>query len=151
MFGLTKCIDTCHSWEYVQRSGRELQANKYITPFLSRLTRLSSTQKYPLALPLTMSSNRNHPFSHIPPLLALSAEIRNQIYDYLCHRAAPIHLSFYHDTESNTPKPVIPFASNITIPTALFLTCRQINAEASSVFYSTNTFFINRRTKFATL
>ncbi|KAI0569079.1 hypothetical protein Alg130_11797, partial [Pyrenophora tritici-repentis] len=79
----------------------------------------------------------------------VSAEIRNKVYDYLCHSTDPIRLYFYQDATSNTPKPVVPFASNTSIPTAFFSTCRQVNAEASSAFYSSNTFLLNRQSKFA--
>jgi len=103
---------------------------------------------------VTTTSRSSHqlrpPVPNIPSFLTLPAELRNKIYHHICHRPSPIRLYFYQDPKSNTPKPVVPYASNTTIPTAFFLTCRQINAEASSVFYSTNTFLLNRTSKFAT-
>ncbi|KAI2481050.1 hypothetical protein Ptr902_08076 [Pyrenophora tritici-repentis] len=87
--------------------------------------------------------------SHVPSFVRVSAEIRNKVYDYLCHSTDPIRLYFYQDATSNKTKPVVPFASNTSIPTAFFSTCRQVNAEASSAFYSSNTFLLNRQTKFA--
>ncbi|PZD29770.1 hypothetical protein A1F96_04894 [Pyrenophora tritici-repentis] len=81
--------------------------------------------------------------------VGVAAEIRNKVYDYLCHSTDPICLYFYQDATSNTTKPVVPFASNTSIPTAFFSTCRQVNAEASSAFYSSNTFLLNRQTKFS--
>lgn len=97
------------------------------------------------------SSERSNPaVPNIPSFLALPAELRNKIYHHICHRPSSIRLYFYQDPLSNTPKPVVPYPSNTTIPTAFFLTCRQINAEASSMFYSTNTLLLNRTSKFAT-
>ncbi|KAI1533262.1 hypothetical protein PtrSN002B_010394 [Pyrenophora tritici-repentis] len=81
--------------------------------------------------------------------VGVAAEIRNKVYNYLCHSTDPICLYFYQDAASNTTKPVVPFASNTSIPTAFFSTCRQVNAEASSAFYSSNTFLLNRQTKFS--
>ena len=98
-----------------------------------------------------MACGRGHVVSRVPTFLELPAEIRNKVYGYLCHSAGPIRLYFYQDPESNTPKPVVPFASDTTIPVAFFLACRQLNAEASSVFYSENIFLLNRRTRFASL
>jgi hypothetical protein len=83
--------------------------------------------------------------------LELPAEIRNNIYGYLCHSAAPIRLYFHQDPDSNTLNPVVPFTFYTETPVALFLTCRQLNVEASSVFYSENVFLLNRRTRFASL
>lgn len=104
-----------------------------------------------LAATTSYNSEKSKPAApDIPSFLALPAELRNKIYHHLCDRPSPIRLYFYQDPESNTPKPVVPYASNTTIPTAFFLTCRQINAEASSLFYSTNTFLLNRTSKFAT-
>ncbi|KAH8621049.1 hypothetical protein IG631_24292 [Alternaria alternata] len=96
-----------------------------------------------------MACNHGHVVSRVPTFLALPPEIRNKIYSCLCHSAAPIRLYYYQDPESNTPKPVVPFALGTTIPVALFLTCRQLNAEASSVFYSDSVFLPKRRTRLA--
>ena len=96
-----------------------------------------------------MACNHGHVVSRVPTFLALPPEIRNKIYSYLCHSAAPIRLCYYQDPESNTPKPVVPFALGTTIPVALFLTCRQLNAEASSVFYLDNVFLLKRSTRLA--
>jgi hypothetical protein len=100
--------------------------------------------------PSRNSKRSNSTTSHIPSLLTLPAELRNKIHHNICHRASPIRLYFYQDAQSNTPKPVVPFASNTTIPRALFLTCRQLHSEASSVFYSSNTFLLNRTSQYAT-
>jgi len=98
-----------------------------------------------------MAYNHQWVVSQLPTFTALPAEIRNKIYGYLCHNAAPLRLYFYQDPESTTPKPVILFARNTVVPVAFFLTCRQLYAEASSVFYSENVFLFNRRTRYASL
>lgn len=98
-----------------------------------------------------MACNRILAVSCGPKFLDFPAEIRNQVYGYLCRSATPIRLYFYQDPDSHISTPVIPFASNVTIPVAFFMTCRQLNAEASSVFYSENIFLLNRRTRFASL
>jgi hypothetical protein len=87
--------------------------------------------------------------SNVDSLLGMSAEIRNKIYNSLCGNKDPICLYFYQDPTSNTTKPVVPFPSSTSIPISFFSVCRQINAEASSFFYSSNTFLLNKQNKFA--
>ena len=57
--------------------------------------------------------------NNIPPLLALPAELRNRIYEYL----------FAYDVEA--------FADNVHKP-ALLDSCRQLQSEYSGLFYNSN-------------
>lgn len=98
-----------------------------------------------------MIHKRGQIVARVPALLALPAEIRNKIYTCLCHSSAPIRLDFYQDPDSDIPEPVVPYPRDTAIPVDLFLTCRQLNEEASSVFYMENVFVLSRRTRFASL
>ncbi|KNG48791.1 hypothetical protein TW65_04394 [Stemphylium lycopersici] len=100
-----------------------------------------------MAAPILDSNCHHHTPSdtQATPFLELPAEIRNKVYDYLYQFHNPIRLHFHQDPQSERPKSIVPFTPNCRVPTSLFSTCRQINAEASSIFYSRNTFLLHRK------
>ncbi|KAL2128760.1 hypothetical protein VTI74DRAFT_8695 [Chaetomium olivicolor] len=75
-----------------------------------------------------------------PPLLRVPGEIRNQIYQSLVVFLEPVHIyrESYRNNGNNEP-PLQHSVSSFSL-TSLFLTCRQIHAEASAMFYSQNIF-----------
>ncbi|EDU47649.1 conserved hypothetical protein [Pyrenophora tritici-repentis Pt-1C-BFP] len=80
-----------------------------------------------------------------PTFLGLPAELRNRIYSYLFESSDSVCIAFHRDTGSRSSKLALSFRSETPFPLSLFLACRQINAEASSVFYSNNTFLLRVR------
>jgi hypothetical protein len=78
-----------------------------------------------------------------PSIFVLPAELRNQIYGFLYTSSGPIRVYFHQDPASRVPKAII--KSEVIFPVALFLTGRQLSAEAISVFYSSNVFLLTRK------
>lgn len=71
------------------------------------------------------------------PLLRLPGEIRNQIYENLVVFSQPVHIYRNDEADQQPPGP------NLDVQLlSLFLTCRQVHAEASAIFYSQNTFIL---------
>jgi hypothetical protein len=90
----------------------------------------------------TTQGNRKSVESSTSPILVLPAELCNKIYSYLYQFLRPIHVFFGQDPASRVSKAVITL--NITIPVALFASCRQLGAEAASALYTNNTFMLTR-------
>jgi hypothetical protein len=83
------------------------------------------------------------------PLLALPAELRNTIYEYLLIFSAPIHI-YYRAYSEDEPRRV-QFQRNHDVenPTKLFLSCKAINREAASIYYSNNTFSFHSNNEYS--
>ncbi|KAK3616038.1 hypothetical protein LTR22_027201 [Elasticomyces elasticus] len=72
------------------------------------------------------------------PLLTLSAELRNCIYELVLIQAAPIMIT--ECTHSDADDIILRSHSSVAHPTALLMTCKDIKAEASTMFYANHTF-----------
>ncbi|KAK3614124.1 hypothetical protein LTR56_026957 [Elasticomyces elasticus] len=72
------------------------------------------------------------------PLLTLSAELRNCIYELVLIQAAPITIT--ECTHSDADDMILRSHSSVAHPTALLMTCKDIKAEASTMFYASHTF-----------
>ncbi|KAH6220193.1 hypothetical protein HBI43_106120 [Parastagonospora nodorum] len=83
------------------------------------------------------------------PLLALPAELRNTIYEYLLIFSTPIHI-YYRAYSEDEPRRV-QFQRNHDAenPAKLFLSCKAINRDAASIYYSNNTFSFHSNNKYS--
>ena len=91
----------------------------------------------PLAMPTAMSMS---------PLLALPAELRNIIYEYVLVPSAPIRIYYRAHSEEEPRRVQFQRDPETENPANFFLSCKMINREAPSIYYSNNTFqFIRDR------
>ncbi|KAK5713597.1 hypothetical protein LTR15_011297 [Elasticomyces elasticus] len=71
-------------------------------------------------------------------LFALSAELRNCIYELVLMQAAPITIT--ERSHSDADEMMLRSHSAVAHPTALLMVCKDIKAEASMMFYASQTF-----------
>lgn len=83
------------------------------------------------------------------PLLALPAKLRNTIYEYLLIFSTPIHIYYRGYSEDEPRRVQFQRDQGVENPAKLFLSCKAINREAASTYYSNNTFSFHSTNKYS--